>query len=154
MGGKGRGNTKQTNEDQSTSSNNDRVTEGEEEETFTLSQVKQFLKVQEESFTLLIDRMERKIETLREEGIRNKVKFETEMEEIKKSMTFTGDSCIDNKNKMDERLDYMDNDRREFSQYVDRKFAEVEDRNRRNNLRFDNIDEDADNESWEESEKK
>ena len=124
------------------------------EEIYTLNQVKDFLKIQEETFTYLIERMEKKMELMKEESVRKEVELKKEIEDLKKSISYATDSCSDYGKKVDKRLHYMDDERRDFGHYIDRRFAELEDRSRRNNLRLDNVEEETENETWEDSERK
>ena len=153
MGGKTQRNGKTTNTEESTS-----ATEENKNELYTLEQVKEFLKIQEETFisylNSTIERMDKKFDAIKEESLRKEIKFEKDLEELRKSLSFTGDSCNDNKRTTNERLKNMDKERHEFGEFIERKFAEMEDRNRRNNLRFDHIEEIAETETWEESEAK
>ena len=123
-------------------------------ETYTLNQVKDFLKIQEETFTILIERMEKRIDSMKEESIRKEIELKKEIDDLKKSISYTADSCNDYGKKFDKKLHIIDEDRRDFGHYIDKRFAELEDRNRRNNLRFDNVAEESESETWEESEKK
>ena len=47
----------------------------------------------------------------------------------------------------------MEKEKDKYENFIDKKLAEIEDRNRRSNLRFDNIEE-GEKETWEESETK
>lgn len=149
MAGKNDKNSKSTKED-STRKEEEII----KETTYSLSQVKDFLKIQEETFLCLIGRLEKRIEEIKEESVRKEIELKKEIEEVKKSISYTADTCSDNEKTVNKRLNYIDDERRDFGHYIDKKFAELEDRNRRNNLRFDNVSEENENETWDESERK
>ena len=93
-----------------------------------------------------IDRLENKVTKLSEENI----SIKKELAEMKHSLQFHSDlveqQLETNNKKDDEAL--------KFSDIIQEKVAELEDRSRRNNLRFSGIEEDGENESWEQSEQK
>ena len=124
------------------------------EAAYSLNQVKDFLKIQEETYLGLIERLEKEIQSIREDNIRKEIEHKKEIDELKKAISFNTDKCNDHGNNIAKRLNYMDNERRDFGQFIDKKFAEIEDRSRRNNLRFDNVVDESENETWEESERK
>ena len=123
----------------------------EEEPSFSLSQVKEMLKAQESTFlsffTASLEQMDKKIESLRE-------RYDKDILELKSSMTFNGDTLCDFKKGVSETLEKRNFEHNEFIHYVEQRFAGQEDRDRRNNLRFENVPEPEQFESWEECEQK
>lgn len=118
-------------------------------DTFTFNQVKEVMEKHEETilkfFNATVDRLEKKISNLTEENILIK----KEMKDLKESLEFQGDlfekKLVENDKKKENNL--------EKEKEMEEKMAEMEDRCRRNNLRFDGIEENG-NETWEESEEK
>ena len=118
-------------------------------DAFTFAQVKELLKNNEETilkfFNSTVERLERKITSLTEENTLMK----KEMLEFKNSLQFHSDVVernIQNNERKDEFVFKQNDDLQE-------KVAELEDRCRRNNLRFSGVEEDPE-ETWEQSERK
>ena len=125
-------------------------------ETFSFTQVRELMKLHEETimnfFNGAIERMEKKITTLVEENVLVK----KELADLKESVQFHSD-MVEEKTKQVERqiIDYKENTviPQVDSKEMDKRLAELEDRSRRNNLRFDGLLEDE-KETWKDSENK
>lgn len=139
-----------------------KIEENDEHEVFTLSQVKELLKIHESSllnfFNNTVDRiekkMEKKINVLQEKISLQEVSHKKEMDDLKKSLEFhqevTEESMLKIKDKLESNVKKENmNSHSTMSEKMD----ELEDRSRRNNLRFSNIEEDSD-ETWLVSENK
>ena len=129
---------------------------GPKVESFTFAQVRELMKSHEETiikfFNGAIERMEKKIFTLVEENVLVK----KELEDMKISMQYHSDMVEAKTKKVEEKIDTCKELREipvQGNKNMDKKVAELEDRSRRNNLRFDGIKEDE-KETWEGSEQK
>ena len=115
-------------------------------ETFTFNQMKEIIQQHEESmlkfFNTTVDRLEKKVSTLTEENYNIK----KELESIKESLHFHSEI-------VDEKIGKICNDKsaRNNDNIVLDKLAELEDRSRRNNLRFNGIREEE-GEDWQKTE--
>ena len=126
--------------------------ENKKEELFTLSQLKEVLKIQEETimtfFNSTVDRLESKIDTMKKE-------HDKEINELKKSIEYHGKDVTELNSTVKHEVQNIMTDRKDFVTYINEKMAGQEDRDRRNNLRFENIAEDPDGkETWENCEEK
>ena len=114
------------------------------QETYSFNQVKEIIEKNEETimnfFKMTVERLENKIDSLQKENTIMK----HEMGEITKSINF--------QNKVFEKTvkTVKENDNKGV---IEEKLAEIEDRSRRNNLRFDGIIEEN-GETWQMSEQK
>ena len=81
-------------------------------------------------------------------------KYDREINELKRFATFTGDNLSDLKKDMEKSFKSQEFEKRDFLRWVKERFAGHEDRDRRNNLRSENIPEQDDSETWDESEEK
>ena len=135
-----------------TTSGNTSTLQEEKDETFSLKQMREILKVQDETiisfFNTTIERLENKIEIL-------KKTHEEEIADLKKSIEFNGKDITKINDALKHEIQALTDDRKDFAYYVNERLAGQEDRDRRNNLRFDNIPEAEDGkESWEDCERK
>ena len=116
---------------------------------FTAAQMKEILEIHETTiikcFTAQIDRLEGKINSLESENKHLK----DEVAELRKSVEFQNAVFDDHKKAEKER---NDNERREKESNAD-KLAMLEDRSRRDNLRFCGLDE-VEGETWSQSEER
>ena len=129
---------------------------GPKAEIYTFSQLKELLQMHESTllnvFNSTIDRLEKKIDILKEENS----KIKKELTDLRESVQYHSE----NVNKVNKKLEDIDSRVEEikldeitedFVTKTKKKLADLEDRSRRNNLRFDGFQEEA-NETWEESE--
>ena len=118
-------------------------------EAYSFAQVKEIVANSEDTmmkfFNSVIDRLENKITNLANEN--NNLK--KEVEEVKKSMTFHSD-LVEEKIKIFESNNNEEAYKQNNEVLLD-KVADLEDRSRRNNLRFSGLAE-RENETWEQSE--
>ena len=116
-------------------------------ETYTMAQVKEFIKATEDTIMNMVnshvDRLERKIQSLTEENILIK----KELKDVTESMQYHSNIVEDKLKEVETKS--VKNDNEELLE----KLAELEDRNRRNNLRFSGLLEEE-GETWEETENK
>lgn len=111
-------------------------------------------------FNSSLERLEKKMENLMLENnsLRNDVvTLKKEVIELKGAAQYQSDMedrVIEIKKECTDQIEGLKTERGEYGSYVERRFAEHEDRNRRNNLRFDNINDNNNNETWKESEVK
>ena len=103
-------------------------------------------------FNSTIDRLEKKIDILKEENS----KIKKELVDLRESVQYHSDNVVEVYKKLediDSRVEEVKLD--EITEYfftkTKKKLADLEDRSRRNNLRFDGFQEET-NETWEESE--
>ena len=139
---------KSENKKTSTNSGTTGEEDGKKEESFSLNQMKEILKMQEESimafFNSTVDRLENKIEKMRKE-----------ISDLKQSIEFNGNDINSIKVNVKNEVENIYKDRKEFVTCVEERLADQEDRDRRNNLRFNNIPEDEEGkESWDQCEEK
>lgn len=124
--------------------------------SFTAEQVKHMMKLHEETIFNVIkmteERMERKLQEVRKEASLNDEKLRKEIEELKKSLSFTDN----NNQEIKTHVKVLEQNQNDSCFFFEEKLSEAEDRSRRNNIRFDNIDEEdgTEDESWAESEGK
>ena len=129
------------------------------EETFTLSQMKEFMKLQQDTilqmFNMTIDRLDKKIDFMKEEMFKQNQHFNNEIASLKASIEFTEKENCDKFAHVRKKMEEVKTDLDEAENMNNLKLSELEDRNRRNNLRFNNIDELERNEfeTWEKTEK-
>ncbi|XP_065645816.1 uncharacterized protein LOC136076270 [Hydra vulgaris] len=123
---------------------------------FTVSQVKDLLDIHENTllkiFNEKFDKMEIKLLNLQEEN----TKLKKETNELKKSAEFLSEkyeAIVQELSEMKKKPNLTSNQNDITNVVVKDKLAELEDRSRRNNLRFTGIEEDE-NETWELSEEK
>ena len=129
---------------------------GPKAEIYTFSQLKELLQMHESTlldvFNSTIDRLEKKIDILKEENS----KIKKELTDLRESVQYHSDN-VDEVNKKLEDIDKrvkeikLDEITEDFITKTKKKLVDLEDRSRRNNLRFDGFQEEA-NETWEESE--
>ena len=121
------------------------------EEGYTFAQVNEIIKRSEETMMKFInstvDRLENKIAVLTEENITIK----KQLAEFNHSLQFHSDLIDDKVKSMDSNKEVEEV--RTQNENLLEKVSELEDRNRRNNLRFSGIEEDEE-ETWESSEEK
>lgn len=127
-------------------------------DVFTFQQVQEVMKIQEETilrfFNSAMDRMEKKIEKLSEEN----VLLKKDMTNLKSSMDFHSEIVDDKMKDVDAKIvkvnEGITNNAKvkEHKEVLD-KLSDLEDRSRRNNLRFEGIEENE-SETWEQSEQK
>ena len=117
-------------------------------EVYTFAQVKEIIKSSEDTmmkfFNSTVDRLEGKILTLTEENLTIK----RELSEVKESLQFHSDMVEQKLKQVESKKDVL-----EEKETMLEKMAELEDRSRRNNLRFSGIEGETD-ETWERSEQK
>ena len=129
---------------------------GPKAETYTFNQVKQLLQMHENTllnvFNSTIDRLDQITDILKEE----KSKIKKELTSLRESVQYHSDN-VDEVNKklddIDSRVEEIKLDKiTEDFVIKAKKIADLEERSRRNNLRFDGFQEET-NETWEESER-
>ena len=117
--------------------------------SLTQGQIKEIMEMNKamltEFFTLTVDRLEAKIDRLTADNSALRV----EIAEIRNGAKFCSDSFDDKVKIMEAEKTRAVKEMRD----LELKLSEIEDRNRRNNLRFNGIPESAD-ETWEETDKK
>ena len=132
---------------------------GPKEITYTTAQVKEMIAKNEETimkfFKMTVERLETKIEKLQTENISMK----HDIADLNKAMAFQNESFEEKTKKVDELLqDVKKNSNNNTflktrNEELEDKVSDLEDRSRRNNLRFDGIIEEE-GESWEITESK
>ena len=129
---------------------------GPKAETYTFNQVKQLLQMHENTllnvFNSTIDRLDKITDILKEENS----KIKKELTSLRESVQYHSDN-VDEVNKklddIDSRVEEIKLDKiTEDFVIKAKKIADLEERSRRNNLRFDGFQEET-NETWEESER-
>ena len=129
---------------------------GPKVEVYTFNQVTELLQMHENMllnvFNSTIDRLDKKIDILKEENS----KIKKELTDLRESVQYHSGN-VDEVNKKLEDIDSrveeikLDEITEDFVTKTKKKLADLEDRSRRNNLRFDGFQEET-NETWEESE--
>ena len=129
---------------------------GPKAETYTFNQVKELLQMHENTllnvFNSTIDRLDKKIDILKEENS----KIKKELTDLRESVQYHSDN-VDEVNKKLEYIDKrveeikLDEITQDFVTKTKKKLADLEDHSHQNNLRFDGFQEET-NETWEESE--
>ena len=124
--------------------------------TYTFNQVKELLQMHENTllnvFNSTIDRLDKKIDILKEENS----EIKKDLIDLRESVQYHSDN-VDEVNKKLEDIESrveeikLDEITEDFDTKTKKKLADLEDRSRRNNLRFDGFQEET-NETWEESE--
>ena len=129
---------------------------GPKAETYTFNHVKQLLQMHENTllnvFNSAIDRLDKKIDILKEENS----KIKKELTDLTESVQYHSDNVDEVTKKLkdiDSRVEEikLDEITEDFVTKTKKKLADLEDHSRRNNLRFDGFQEET-NETWEESE--
>ena len=124
---------------------------------FTMSQMKEIMKMHEETILKVVnmtfERLDKKIDALRNDFIEGQLRTKEELEELKKSISFNEENGSEATLKTQEKVIMIEKEKTQYQKVMSEKFAEIEDRNRRNNLRFDNIEEEE-KETWDVSESK
>ena len=123
-------------------------------ETYTFNQIKEIIEKNEETIMKFvnstIERLERKIDNLTEE---NRT-LRAELKDVKSGMEFNDGTFSSKMKELDELKVKKKQKIAERNKQLEQKICEMEDRSRRNNLRFNGIQEETNDETWEESEKK
>ena len=129
---------------------------GPKAEIYTFNQAKELLQIHENMllnvFNIVQHRLDKKIDILKEENS----KIKKELTDLRESVQYHSDN-VDEVNKKLEDIDSrveeikLDEITEDFVTKTKKKLADLEDRSRRNNLRFDGFQEET-NETWEESE--
>lgn len=124
-----------------------------QENSFTSEQVQQILRMHEETLFKVLKMTEERIDTkigqIREEMKLENKELRKELEEVKKSLAFTDG----NNEEIKRHVRHLEQESYNSINVFEEKMSELEDRSRRNNLRFENIEEEE-SESWETSEEK
>ena len=129
---------------------------GPKAETYTFNHVKQLLQMHENTllnvFNSAIDRLDKKIDILKEENSRIK----KELTDLTESVQYHSDNVDEVTKKLkdiDSRVEEikLDEITEDFVTKTKKKLADLEDHSRRNNLRFAGFQEET-NETWEKSE--
>ena len=123
---------------------------------YTFNQKKKLLQIHENTllnvFNSTIDRLDKKIDILKEENS----EIKKDLIDLRESVQYHSDN-VDEVNKKLEDIESrveeikLDEITEDFDTKTKKKLADLEDRSRRNNLRFDGFQEET-NETWEESE--
>ena len=129
---------------------------GPKAETYTFNHVKQLLQMHENTllnvFNSAIDRLDKKIDILKEENS----KIKKELTDLTESVQYHSDNVDEVTKKLkdiDSRVEEikLDEITEDFVTKTKKKLADLEDHSRRNNLRFAGLQEET-NETWEKSE--
>ena len=129
---------------------------GPKAETYTFNHVKQLLQMHENTllnvFNSAIDRLDKKIDILKEENS----KIKKELTDLTESVQYHSDNVDEVTKKLkdiDSRVEEikLDEITEDFVTKTKKKLADLEDHSRRNNLRFAGLQEET-NEAWEKSE--
>ena len=130
---------------------------GPKSESYTFNQLKELLQMHENTllnvFSSTIDRLDKKIDILKEE---ENSKIKKELTDLRESVRYHSDN-VDEVNKKLEDIDKriegikLDEITEDFVTKIKKKLADLEDCSRRNNLLFDGFQEET-NETWEETE--
>ena len=111
------------------------------QEMYTFKQIKEILETNEETmlkfFNATVDRLERKIDLLNDE---NK-DLKREIVDIKKSIDFNDERLDSTTKELEDWKKNIKTRPHQTTEKLEDKLAEMEDRSRRNNLRFDGIPE-------------
>ena len=130
---------------------------GPKSESYTFNQLKELLQMHENTllnvFSSTIDRLDKKIDILKEE---ENSKIKKELTDLRESVRYHSDN-VDEVNKKLEDIDKriegikLDETTEDFVTKIKKKLADLEDCSRRNNLRFHGFQEET-NKTWEEGE--
>ena len=130
---------------------------GPKSESYTFNQLKELLQMHENTllnvFSSTIDRLDKKIDILKEE---ENSKIKKELTDLRESVRYHSDNADEVNKKLediDKRIEgiKLDEITEDFVTKIKKKLADLEDCSRRNNLLFDGFQEET-NETWEETE--